>query len=100
MAVVDAPLDAGADIEVRGAVFTDGTPMSDAVVFGEWRAARRLLERGATTTVGSRLLRGLTSPGDGRPHERLLARVPGRPATAGRTSARTLPVDNDIVRSP
>jgi uncharacterized protein len=51
VALLDALLDAGADIEAPGAVFTDGAPMSDAVVFAQWRAARRLLERGATTTI-------------------------------------------------
>lgn len=51
VAVLDALLDAGADIEAPGAVFTGGTPMSDAVVFAQWRAARRLFERGAATTV-------------------------------------------------
>lgn len=51
VAVLDALLDAGADIEAPGAVFTGGSPMSDAVVFTQWRAARRLLERGARTTV-------------------------------------------------
>ncbi len=49
--VLDALLDGGADIEAPGAVFTGGTAMSDAVVFAQWRAARRLLERGATTTI-------------------------------------------------
>jgi hypothetical protein len=49
--VLDALLDGGADIEASGAVFTGGTPMSDAVVFAQWRAARRLLERGARTTI-------------------------------------------------
>lgn len=49
--VVDALLDVGADIEASGAVFTGGTPMSDAVVFAQWRAARRLLERGARTNL-------------------------------------------------
>lgn len=47
VAVLDALLDAGADIEATGAVFTDGTAMSDAVIFAQWRAAHRLLERGA-----------------------------------------------------
>ncbi len=51
VAVLDALLDHGADIEATGAVFTNGTPMSDAVVFAQWRAARRLLERGAATTL-------------------------------------------------
>jgi ankyrin repeat protein len=49
--VIDALLDGGADIEAPGAVFTNGPPMSDAVIFAQWRAARRLLERGATTTI-------------------------------------------------
>ena len=47
---IDALLDAGADIEVPGAIFTSGAPMSDAVIFAQWKAARRLHERGAKTT--------------------------------------------------
>ena len=57
--VLDALLDSGADIEAPGAVFTGGTPMSDAVVFAQWRAARRLLERGATTTIWQAAALGL-----------------------------------------
>jgi ankyrin repeat protein len=49
--VLDALLDAGADIEARGAVIGGGTPMADATAFGQWNAARRLLERGAATTM-------------------------------------------------
>ncbi len=49
--VLDALLDAGADIEARGAVIAGGTPMADATAFGQWKAARRLLERGAATTM-------------------------------------------------
>jgi ankyrin repeat protein len=45
--VLDALLDGGADIESPGAIFTGGAPMSDAVVFAQWNAARRLLARGA-----------------------------------------------------
>jgi hypothetical protein len=45
--VLDALLDAGADIEARGGCIADGTPLFDATVFGQWRAARRLVERGA-----------------------------------------------------
>jgi hypothetical protein len=45
--VLDALLDAGADIEVRGGCIADGTPLFDATVFGQWQAARRLVERGA-----------------------------------------------------
>jgi len=48
---VDALLDAGADIEADGAVHTQGTPLSDAVIFAQWNAARRLVERGATMTI-------------------------------------------------
>src|SRR6478735_4147477 len=45
---LDALLDAGADIEAPGAVIGGGTPLADAVAFGQWRAARRLVERGAS----------------------------------------------------
>ena len=59
VAVLDALLDSGADIEAAGAVFTGGTAMSDAVVFAQWNAARRLLERGATTTLWQAAALGL-----------------------------------------
>jgi ankyrin repeat protein len=59
VAVLDALLDGGADIEAPGAVFTGGTAMSDAVIFAQWRAARRLLERGATTTLWQAAALGL-----------------------------------------
>lgn len=51
VAALDALLDGGADIEGPGAIFTNGTAMSDAVIFAQWDAARRLLERGAKTTL-------------------------------------------------
>ena len=51
VAVLDALLDAGADIEADGAVLTGGTPLADAVVFAQWAAARRLVERGAVMTL-------------------------------------------------
>ena len=57
--VLDALLDRGADIEAPGAVFTGGPALSDAVVFAQWRAARRLLERGATTTLWQAAALGL-----------------------------------------
>jgi ankyrin repeat protein len=59
VALIDALLDAGADIEAPGAIFTGGTPMSDAVVFAQWKAARRLLERGAKTTYWQAAALGL-----------------------------------------
>ncbi|MFJ8636694.1 ankyrin repeat domain-containing protein [Streptomyces sp. NPDC093568] len=49
--VLDTLLDLGADIEADGGVIGDGTPLADAVAFGQWKCARRLLERGARTTL-------------------------------------------------
>jgi len=49
--VLDVLLDAGADIEASGAVIAGGTPLDDAVAFGQWHAARRLVERGAHTSL-------------------------------------------------
>ena len=43
--MLDALLDAGADIEAPGAVIAGGTPLADAVGFGQWQAARRFVER-------------------------------------------------------
>lgn len=51
VAVLDALLDAGANIEARGAVIGGGTPLSDATAFAQWHAAFRLVERGAATTL-------------------------------------------------
>jgi hypothetical protein len=48
---LDALLDAGADIEAPGAVIAGGTALDDAVAFAQWRAARRLVERGAQMAV-------------------------------------------------
>lgn len=59
VAVLDTLLDGGADIEAPGAVFTGGSAMSDAVVFAQWLAARRLLERGAKTTIWQAAALGL-----------------------------------------
>jgi len=56
---LDALLDGGADIESPGAIFTDGTAMSDAVIFMQWNAARRLVERGAKTTLTQSAALGL-----------------------------------------
>jgi len=56
---LDALLDAGADIEAPGAVIGDGTPMADAVAFGQWAAAARLVERGARTNLWQSAALGL-----------------------------------------
>ena len=57
--VLDALLDAGADIEAPGAVLGGGTPLADATGFAEWSAAHRLVERGAKTTVQDAAALGL-----------------------------------------
>ena len=57
--VLDALLDAGADIEATGAVIARGTPLTDARAFGQWRAAHRLVERGAQTTLDDAAALGL-----------------------------------------
>lgn len=48
---IDALLDAGADIDAPGGVIGEGTPFDDARAFRQWRAAHRLAERGARTTM-------------------------------------------------
>jgi ankyrin repeat protein len=57
--VLDALLDAGADIEADGAVIAGGTPLTDAVAFGQWNAARRLVERGAAAPLRESAALGL-----------------------------------------
>ncbi|MGH9159511.1 MAG: ankyrin repeat domain-containing protein, partial [Vicinamibacteraceae bacterium] len=57
--VLDALLDAGADIEASGAVIAGGTPLSDAVAFGQWNTARRLVARGAKTPLREAAALGL-----------------------------------------
>jgi ankyrin repeat protein len=59
VAVLDALLDGGADVEAPGAVIGNGTPLADAVAFGQWQAARRLVERGARTTLWQAAALGL-----------------------------------------
>jgi ankyrin repeat protein len=51
VAALDALLAAGADLEAGGGVLTDGSPLDDAVIFGQWNAARRLYEAGARTKL-------------------------------------------------
>ena len=57
--VLDALLDAGADIEAGGGVIGDGTPLADAVAFGQWQSAVRLVERGAETNLWQAAALGL-----------------------------------------
>ena len=96
---LDALLDAGADIEADGAVIGGGTPIADAVAFGQWKAARRLLERGARTNLWQAAALGLARPRPrgARPHaaaraggarQRAVVRRPRRPARDRRAAAR------------
>ncbi len=76
VAVLDALLDGGADIEAPGGIFTNGSAMSDAIVFAQYKAARRLLERGASTTLWQAAALGLT--------DRVLALCNASPSPAPR----------------
>ncbi len=59
VAVLDVLLDNGADIEAAGGVIGGGTALADAVAFGQWPAARRLIERGAVANLWQAAALGL-----------------------------------------
>lgn len=59
VAVLDSLLDHGADIDASGAVIAGGTPLADATAFGQWNAARRLVERGAQANLWEAAALGL-----------------------------------------
>jgi hypothetical protein len=63
--VLDVLLDHGADINAPGAVIGGGAPLADAAAFGQWRAARRLVERGAKTTLWEAAALGLLNRVEG-----------------------------------
>ncbi|QES03041.1 ankyrin repeat domain-containing protein [Streptomyces venezuelae ATCC 10712] len=73
--MIDALVTAGADIEADGGVIADGTPLADARAFGQWRAARRLLELGARPTFQDAATLGLLD----RVEARLTATPPPSP---------------------
>ncbi|MDF2714215.1 MAG: ankyrin repeat-containing protein [Paenibacillus sp.] len=58
--VLEVLLDAGAEMEADGAVIAGGTALDDAAAFGQWRAARRLVERGARTKLWHAAALGLS----------------------------------------
>jgi ankyrin repeat protein len=78
---LDALLARGADIEAPGSVIGGGTALADAVAFGQWQAARRLVERGARATLWQAAALGLLDR-----IERFFAEPPG-PAGAETTNA-------------
>ena len=59
VSVLDALINHGAQIEAPGGIIGGGTPLADAVAFGQWQAARRLVERGAQTTLWQAAALGL-----------------------------------------
>lgn len=59
LSALDTLLDLGADIESPGSVIGGGAPLADAVAFGQWKAARRLVERGARSTIWQSAALGL-----------------------------------------
>ncbi len=62
VALIDALLDAGADIEQQGSSINGGSPLSSAVGYGQWRGARRLVARGARTELWHEAALGLLEP--------------------------------------
>ena len=60
-----ALLDAGADIDVPGAVLGGGSPLADAVGFGQWKVAHLLVDRGAATRLEDAAALGLLARLDG-----------------------------------
>lgn len=57
--LIDALLHAGAHIEYPGSSIDGGSPLSCAVGYGQWQAARRLVERGARTLLWHEAALGL-----------------------------------------
>jgi uncharacterized protein len=60
--VLHALIDAGADVDAPGSVIDGGSPLSDAVAFGQTRAARRLIERGTRPSLWQAAALGLGAP--------------------------------------
>jgi len=57
--LIDTLLDVGADIERDGSSIDGGPPLSCAVGYGQWAAARGLVERGARTLLWHEAALGL-----------------------------------------
>ena len=77
VALIDALLDAGADIEREGSSINGGSPLSSAVGYGQWQGARRLVARGARTELWHEAALGLI--------ESIRRRLEGDPALRGET---------------
>jgi uncharacterized protein len=57
--LIDALLDAGADIEHPGSSISGGPPAESALGYAQWKALRRLYERGATMNLSRATALGL-----------------------------------------
>ena len=57
--LIDALLDAGADIEHPGSSIDGGPPIQSAIGYAQWAAVRRLWERGAETGLSHAAVLGL-----------------------------------------
>ena len=57
--VLDALVETGADIVAPGRVIDGGSPRANAVAFGQWRAAGRLVELGARANLWQSAALGL-----------------------------------------
>jgi uncharacterized protein len=57
--LIDALLDAGADIEHPGSSISEGPPIDSALGYGQWNAVRRLRERGAAVSLSHLVALGL-----------------------------------------
>jgi len=57
--LIDALLDAGADIEHPGSSINGGPPIQSALGYAQWAAVRRLWERGAKTALSHAAVLGL-----------------------------------------
>jgi ankyrin repeat protein len=60
VALIDALLDAGADIEHPGSSINGGPPIQSALGYAQWAAVRRLWERGAETGLSHAAVLGET----------------------------------------
>jgi ankyrin repeat protein len=59
VSALDTLIDLGADMEAPGSVIGGGAPLADAVAFAQWKVARRLVERGARSTLWQSAALGL-----------------------------------------
>ncbi len=75
--LIDALIDAGAEVDARGAVIGGGTALDDAWAFGQWRAARALVARGARPSLLAAAALGLPLIAEGDVTEALWAACHG-----------------------